>query len=670
MGWAELIVGNLFLASLIGVLALAVGRGGRRAAAAHALWVMFFVKLITPPIVSVPFPIPSLAWTDSTAAVSDINSGDAASSAEPDVIASHNVSDHASDSDSLRQGERSEHVDEHGPAADPGIASVVALSPANPARWTPTTVAVLTLWFCGFAVVGIRGIVRLLRFRRLLAECGTDDEEATETVRQLLEKQPGFGRWNRVPRVVRVSVRVSPMLFGCAWRPIIVCPDSLWQSLSVADRKAFLSHETAHFYRRDHWIRWLEWYVSAVYWWFPGVYFAQKQLERHEEACCDAWAVKMLQTKPRNYAEALLRVVDFISDHQIGLPGFASGMQPTDSLEERLRLLMRSESDQSVSRGFSWASGMACAAIWMIHPDVYHLKWQPTVAPQTRIASTNAPIAMPKLKPSESRDSVGEDIPLPEPPRGFWNTPPVRNWAGFSFKVSGYRLGAISGSGFLIERAPSNPIVFDERNLTGIAEIPMTGRVIIGDSDGSVRLWDLEAGMPVSLLGRHRTGVSSLSVLADGSVFSGDSAGTVIRWELQSGQALAQWSSEKVADSSQRANLSVQSVRGSGDGKTIAVLCGSWQETLTPKTLYLLDSQTLTQRSKGLVDANTALAVQNVQGQWCLIRWNGDVHTLDSGEPIGRIAKHHVSAMLLSQHAGLNLDAEFDPDVGLRQTIQ
>lgn len=639
MSWAELILGNLFLASLIGVLAWGVGRGGRRAALAHALWIMFFVKLITPPLVPVPLPIPSIQSAAPAAIVAEQQH------ANPPVP-----------------------IDGIVPTAgDPTITTTQAtidtatISGNSFVGWMNVA---LIVWFAGFSFIVIRGIVRLLRFRRLLGQCGSDDPDATELVRGFLSQHGRSTLMRRCPRVVRVSVRVSPMLFGCALRPIIVCPEQLWQSLSEDDRRAFLAHETAHFYRRDHWVRWLEWFVSAVYWWFPAVYFAQQQLERHEEACCDSWAVKILKTKPRHYADALLRVVDFISDYQVGLPGLASGMQPTDSLEERLRLLMRNELDNAASRFHTWGSGLACAAIWMIHPDAYPLQWSMTRAPSAESASLHSALApLPEIDASQPAKG-SEERTLPVAPSGFWNAPPIRNWAGFSFQVSEYRFRAIAGTGYLIERSSAEPLIFDDRSLTSIAEVPTSGRVIIGDAAGNVRLWDLHVGMAVSLLGRHSRDVTSLAVTPEGSVFSADSAGSVIRWELQSGQTIARWTSDDVARSNTSIGKSIQSIRASRDGQWIAALCGDWREASMPKSLYLLDSQTLSPQAHYRIQADTAVVLQDSQQRWISVSWSGLVRAVDSSELIGRIEKHRVSALVLSQHAMLpepNLVGQFLP---------
>ena len=69
--------------------------------------------------------------------------------------------------------------------------------------------------------------------------------------------------------------------------------------------------------------------------------------------------------------------------------------------------------------------------------------------------------------------------------------------------------------------------------------MPATQRVVIGDRLGQVRLWDLSAGVPVSLIGRHTAPVSSLDYHEDSGLVSADDAGSVMRWDLQSGQVLA-----------------------------------------------------------------------------------------------------------------------------------
>src|SRR5205085_8976838 len=51
---AEAVLGNLAVAAVLAAAASAAGRWGRRPAVTHALWLLVLVKLVTPPVVSVP----------------------------------------------------------------------------------------------------------------------------------------------------------------------------------------------------------------------------------------------------------------------------------------------------------------------------------------------------------------------------------------------------------------------------------------------------------------------------------------------------------------------------------------------------------------------------------------------------------------------------------------
>jgi len=54
MPWFSCIVSNVLLALLLALAALVTHRWLRRPAVAHILWVLALVKLVTPPLLSVP----------------------------------------------------------------------------------------------------------------------------------------------------------------------------------------------------------------------------------------------------------------------------------------------------------------------------------------------------------------------------------------------------------------------------------------------------------------------------------------------------------------------------------------------------------------------------------------------------------------------------------------
>lgn len=620
--WLQLVVSNIFVAGLIASLAWQVGRSGRQATLAHLLWLAFFIKLITPPIVLMPISVPE-SWFPTAPAYASTFSY-LGSTSQP----------------------------YYGPSLVSAAESVSLVRPASASLstggvwtthfdwWTCLT----CIWLAGFTVIVIRGVIRFLRFHRLLVREAKHDHEASRFVQELLSASASRpGRAARVstsvvgPKVLRLPMRVSPMLFGIGGRPVIVCPDQLWHALSEQERHAFLAHETAHFFRRDHWVRWLEWIVTAAYWWFPGVYMARRQLERHEEACCDAWAVRMLDSTPRQYAEALLRVVDFISEHRVGIPRLGSGMQPTDSLEERLRLVMSKSNHDDHASPLVWCAGATCLSLWLLHPlpTPYTDSVVAVVSDWPR-SESGASASPPALPPKALRP----EVELPDPPVGFWNRSVERQWADFSLLLPGARLIAEADRGITVETPGRDALKFLSEELTALVEIPSTGRVVIGDQPGSLRLWDLSAGMPVSLIGQHPSAVTSLAYHPTHGLVSADESGSVIRRDLQSGQVLATWAGS---------GGPIQSIRYSGNGALLAILTGRWDENADAQKLHFVDSDSLEHLSTTLVEPNTAVVFHSPDAGWVTVDWFGHVRSLDTSATIAHLPKQRVSALLLSQ---------------------
>lgn len=463
---AQTVLSNVMIASLIGGLAWIIGRSGRRAGLAHVLWVAFFIKLITPPLLLLPVvPVHSRVL--------------------PDV------------------------------------------------DWW---IGLGTVWLVGFAFFAARGMVRSIRFHFLLKREGIPDPESAAFVASLLVGT----RHGKGPEVKRLPLRLSPMLFGFSLHPIIVYPEPLWAVLSEAERHAFLAHETAHFYRRDHWVRWLEWCVS------------------------------LLLIHP-----VTIPVQDVVAQRTITepLPGSV--------------------------RGIPTANGVAL----------------PPVADR-----------LPSL--------------LPESPRGFWNQPPPRRWANFALSLPGAHLVADVDQGIRIDSDNYPPITFAAAEVSAIVEIPATRRVVIGTASGTLRLWDLTAGMPVSFIGQHASGVTSIAYHATGGLVSGDQAGVVNRWDLQSGQILASWSDPAHG---------IQSIRYADDGKAVMILTGDWRRCGTDQAAHLVDSRSFQTIRSWPIHCATAVVMDRPRDGWVAIDWSGRVRQLETDMLADTLSKNYVSSLVLSQ---------------------
>src|SRR5262249_47237670 len=72
--------------------------------------------------------------------------------------------------------------------------------------------------------------------------------------------------------------------------------------------------------------------------------------------------------------------------------------------------------------------------------------------------------------------------------------------------------------------------------VTSMAVCPDKRRIVSGSDDGTVVVWDLEAGALIRRLEGHRDWVNSVAVSADGRrIVSGSDDGTVAVWDLEAG---------------------------------------------------------------------------------------------------------------------------------------
>jgi bla regulator protein blaR1 len=628
-----LIVSNLFVACLIACLAFAVGRSGRQSTVAHLLWLAVFIKLVTPPIILAPVPV-AQRWADSPAAAADL-----VSPADDNELANTTASARLEPS-AVTAGLLDSETAWNGRSS---IGAVVRTFSELTATRT-----LLLIWIVGTFFFIVRGALRFVRFSRLLQRESVVDHEATTVVKELLsgeQQPPGKVTDKFAPEVRLISARVSPMLFGIGSKTCIICPSRLWQTLSDTQRRAFLAHESAHFLRRDHWVRWIEWLVTAIYWWFPLIIIARQQLERHEEAACDAWAVSRLGTAPRVYAEALLTVVDYLSETRVGVPRLAIRMQPTDTLEERLRLIM-SPQRVRLSTFTTSSVGILCGLLLLIHP---------TPARVTNAASlANSPQPLESLisgLPSErdfagaadevaaAKEKTGAMAALPPVPSGWWNAAPTRTWADLRWEERHVRMFAEAGVGFTVEGPDGVTQTFDPESVRALAFVPSTGRLIIGNAEGEIHLWDVKSAQAVSLIGKHQSPISSLAFHSKSGLVSGDQDGNLITWDIQSGQMLG----------SASVPGPVASVRWSIAGDEIAVIASDWASPSDKTTLHMFRGRSLSAAHSLAIPLTIALVQQHPRFGWLALQWSGTALHMETGRVIDTVPKEMVSGMVLCQ---------------------
>jgi hypothetical protein len=183
----------------------------------------------------------------------------------------------------------------------------------------------------------------------------------------------------------------------------------LLPELSPRERDALIVHELAHIRRRDPWIRYLELFATALFWWFPVAWWVRRALRRAEERCCDEWVIRTLPSAARAYARALVKTLELLSRGAARLPASATGAEELKELESRMENIMTRRTTPRLS---------APARLLLVVGAAILLAFFPTVA-KTGVGEP-APIApLPDSAPADPPPPVpfrGETRPAPAAP--------------------------------------------------------------------------------------------------------------------------------------------------------------------------------------------------------------------------------------------------------------
>ncbi len=443
-GLVELGLSNALVAVVLAGAALLMGRFSRHPALVHLLWLLVLVKLVTPPLFRLP--VPYLSTTKRAAA-----------SAPPERTIE------------LPQGEEVRVVPPAPPVASPresalarvedmmvdtmGVPAPAALSPAAPMapdmvpavlpmapmppvraaepvpppppethKPTDPTTADLPLrrtgwtlsWLDLVGLIWLAGSVayllilgwRIVQFQRQLCR-------AKPAVVELQLEAASAARTlglRRVPEVLLVPGAVPPLLWTVGRRPRLYFPEGLLPRLEAHERATLLAHELAHLVRRDHWVRYFEVVVSALYWWYPLVWLARQKLHAAEEECCDAWVVTALPGQGPTYAGALLETVDYLAEQPALLPPTASGFGKMHHLKRRLTQIIHGSPRPSLT----WAAKALLVGLLLVLPlTPLPARATPDVEPE--LPSSAAELS--PQKPIKTLVQVIKREPLEEPDR-------------------------------------------------------------------------------------------------------------------------------------------------------------------------------------------------------------------------------------------------------------
>ena len=692
MQWlVEIGLSNAVAAVVLAVVAWGVGRLARRPAITHALCVLVLLKLLTPPIIELPLPLPigEVAIPQEVGrhhVLVDARHQEATSSrmaaARPDTRPAVDEAagrpprrGKVSHAEWMPANPRStvfaipQDIAEPpriGPApAEPkGEATVtpqrapappVAIAAAKPPNrqplWAMLGTVLLGIWAAGIAVSFLVQGMLALRLRAVLRTSVPAPLEVRKAAARLAV-QMGL---DTSPPVRVVAAAGSPMLCGLGRRTCIVIPADLLARLSPDAQTTVLAHELAHFRRGDQWVRLVELIATGLYWWHPVVWWARQRIETAEEQCCDAHVLRECRGAARVYAEAILDIIDYLSEPAGQVrPVLSSGIRQRPLLQQRLRELMEGSCVPTVAPGPRRAIAIAGAMCLFYHPTFF-------VIPAERVQSTSMntvegrsdrhawvrqPVVVQRPSPPNSGPSDGgghtaEENPAPEVvarsvPRDVWATATSPNGR--------YQISVRPGYACELREVITGSVY----NLVGhriacVAFSPDSTYFVTGGQNGVVRLWDAASGVVLGILHRSDGAVRSIAWSPTGDLVAAAGADGVVRF-LSFRSRITRLPSVPIGGP-------VRCVRFSADGRQLAIAVDTWQTSSGGRlAIYDVGSQSFTRRLQTLRPLG---AVHYASHDHLLAAdWSGQVVRLSVSRSIttdvGTVPKELVSAASFS----------------------
>ena len=167
-------------------------------------------------------------------------------------------------------------------------------------------------------------------------------------------------RWRRITQAVRAAAPLSveapipvlsspamlePGVFGI-FRPVLLLPEGILDSLSTEHIQAILAHEMCHVRRRDNLAAALHMAVEALFWFHPLVWWIGARLVEERERACDE-EVLLSGSQPDVYAESILKTCQYYLESPLVC---MSGIAGSD-LKKRITRIMTQRLANRLSAG-------------------------------------------------------------------------------------------------------------------------------------------------------------------------------------------------------------------------------------------------------------------------------------------------------------------------------
>jgi len=290
----------------------------------YLLWLIVVVKCLTPPIVRVPVGVlPSDGATPAAFHTSGERGGS---------VAVHAVGSRSELLPGVADVDPSAEAGAQGVAAHLSSGVVPDLGEQQIRRSLSVEVWLGVVWAIGAAAFLLYAVLKAWHIRRRLKLSRELADAAVQGEAEALCRRMGI----RVPPAVYLVDGFSQpfvwgLLRGDVYLPSVVAADA-------NHRRKILAHELAHVARWDAAVNALQVLVQGLFFFHPLVWWANRQIRRERESCCDEAAIAVLAAPPQDYSRA---IVDSLIHGRGRATPALSVAGPAKNVEARIRAIMR-----------------------------------------------------------------------------------------------------------------------------------------------------------------------------------------------------------------------------------------------------------------------------------------------------------------------------------------
>lgn len=242
----------------------------------------------------------------------------------------------------------------------------------------------------------------LTRLRRTLSRCYPVWEgPLRESARRLSQALGMRGD----TEILLARENVAPMAVGM-FRPSVVLPESMAETLSPEELEVVLAHELAHLRRRDPIVLALENVLLSLWWFNPVLWLVVRALRKSREDCCDDLALSLNLADEHTYCRSLVNAASTVA-RPVWSPailGFADRMHP---LGRRLTRLMDTTLRKPHRLSLAGMAVLALLAI-VVLPGLRMAAAGPSGSTETAAVSTQAVVSA--AQPSAVEGAPGKLI--------------------------------------------------------------------------------------------------------------------------------------------------------------------------------------------------------------------------------------------------------------------